>query len=182
MGDGFLGESGRASLWKWHLSRNSDEKKERQPTWLLGSRVGVFLGKEQASMAVRLGVKVKVTQLCPALCNPMDCSPWNFPGQNTGVGNCSPLQGIFPTQGSNPGLLHCKQILYQLSHQESSKDNKDSLYLLYNFCKRLALGRSDISFMLILQNLPLQSWRQRAKIFSSQHLLTVQPGKQCIAD
>jgi len=103
------------------LSRNSDEKKERQPTWLLGSRVGVFLGKEQASTAVRLGVKVKVTQLCPALCNPMDCSPWNFPGQNTGVGNCSPLQGIFPTQGSNPGLLHCKQILYQLSHQENPR-------------------------------------------------------------
>ena len=33
-------------------------------------------------------------------------SPWNSPGQNTGVGNLSLLQGIFPTQGSNPGLLH----------------------------------------------------------------------------
>ena len=43
-------------------------------------------------------------------------SPWNSPGQNTGVGSQSLLQGIFPTQGSNPGLLHCKQILYQLSH------------------------------------------------------------------
>ena len=44
-------------------------------------------------------------------------SPWNSPGQNTGVGTCSLLQGIFPTQGSKPGLLHCRQILYQLSHQ-----------------------------------------------------------------
>ena len=42
-------------------------------------------------------------------------SPWNSPGQNTGMGSCSLLQGIFPTQESNPGLLHCRQILYQLS-------------------------------------------------------------------
>ena len=41
------------------------------------------------------------------------------PGQNTGVGSLSLLQGIFPTQGSNGGLLHCRQILYQLSYQES---------------------------------------------------------------
>ena len=44
-------------------------------------------------------------------------SPWNAPGQNTGVGSLSLLQGIFPTQGSNPGLPHCKHIFYQLSHQ-----------------------------------------------------------------
>ena len=43
-------------------------------------------------------------------------SPWNSPGKNTGVGSPSLLQGIFPTQGSNPGLPHCRQILYQLSH------------------------------------------------------------------
>ena len=47
-------------------------------------------------------------------------SPWDSPGQNTGVGNLSRLQGIFPTQGSNPGLLHCRQILYQLRHKGSS--------------------------------------------------------------
>ena len=38
-------------------------------------------------------------------------SPWNSPGQNTRVGSLSLLQGIFPTQGSNPGLLHCRRIL-----------------------------------------------------------------------
>ena len=42
-------------------------------------------------------------------------SPWNSPGQNTGVGSLSLVQGIFPIQGSNPGLPHCWQILHQLS-------------------------------------------------------------------
>ena len=46
-------------------------------------------------------------------------SPCNSPGQNSGVGSCSLLQGIFPTQGLNPGLLHCRLILYQLSHREA---------------------------------------------------------------
>ena len=46
-------------------------------------------------------------------------TPWNSPGQNTGVGSLSLLQGIFPTQGLNPGLPHCRQILYQVSHKGS---------------------------------------------------------------
>ena len=46
-------------------------------------------------------------------------SPWNSPGQNTGVGGVFLLQGIFPVQGSNPGLPHCRWILYQLSYQRS---------------------------------------------------------------
>ena len=45
--------------------------------------------------------------------------PWNSPDQNAGVGSLSVLQGIFPTQGSNPGLPHCRRILYQLSHKGS---------------------------------------------------------------
>ena len=44
-------------------------------------------------------------------------SPWNSLGQNTGVGSLSPLQRIFPTQGLNPGLPHCRWILSQLSHK-----------------------------------------------------------------
>ena len=48
-------------------------------------------------------------------------SPWNSPGQNTGVDSLSHLQGIFPTQGSNPGLPHCRGILFQLSHQGSPR-------------------------------------------------------------
>ena len=46
-------------------------------------------------------------------------SPWNSPGQNTVMGSLSLLQGIFPTQGLKPGLLHCRRILYQLSHKGS---------------------------------------------------------------
>ena len=48
-------------------------------------------------------------------------STWNSPGQNTGVGSLSVLQGIFPTQGSNPGLPHFRQILYQLSDKGSPR-------------------------------------------------------------
>ena len=47
-------------------------------------------------------------------------SPWNSPGQNTGVGSISLLQWTFPTQESNQGLPHCRRILYQLSYQGSS--------------------------------------------------------------
>ena len=48
-------------------------------------------------------------------------SPCNSPGQKTGVGSLSLHQGIFPTWGQNPGLLHCRQFLYQLSHKGSPK-------------------------------------------------------------
>ena len=48
-------------------------------------------------------------------------SPWHSPGQNTGVGSLSLLQGIFPTQGLNPGVPHCRWILYQLSHRGSPR-------------------------------------------------------------
>ena len=57
-------------------------------------------------------VKVKVTQLCLTLCQ-------NSRGQITGVRSLSLLQGIFPTQGLNPGLPHYRQILYQMSHKGS---------------------------------------------------------------
>ena len=48
-------------------------------------------------------------------------SAWNSSGQNTGVGSLSLLQGIFPTQGSNPGLPHWRRLLYQLSHRGSPR-------------------------------------------------------------
>ena len=48
-------------------------------------------------------------------------SPWNSLGQNTELGSLSLLHGIFPTQGSNPRLPHCRQILYQLSHKGSPR-------------------------------------------------------------
>ena len=66
-----------------------------------------------------------VTQSCPTLSDPMDCSPLGSsvhgvsPGKNTRVGCHALLQGIFQSQGSNPGLPHCRWFLYHLSHQGS---------------------------------------------------------------
>ena len=80
-----------------------------------------------------------VAQLCLTLCNPMDCSPpassvhRDSQGKNTGVGCHALLWGSFPTQGLNPGLLHCRQILYCLSHQGSLCQDF-SLLLLFVWC------------------------------------------------
>ena len=68
-----------------------------------------------------LNEKVKVAQSCPTLCYLMNYSSWNSPGQNTGVVSLSLLQVFFPTQGWNPDLPHCQQIVYQLSHKESPR-------------------------------------------------------------
>ena len=66
-----------------------------------------------------------VTLSHTTFCNPMDCSPpgssvrGDSAGKHTRVGSHALLQGIFPTQGSNPGLPHCRLSLYCLSHQGS---------------------------------------------------------------
>ena len=70
---------------------------------------------EQNVLLIEL-LKVKVPQF-DSLRPHGPFSPWNTQGQNTGVGSCCLFQGIFPIQGSNPGLSHCRWILYQLSHQ-----------------------------------------------------------------
>ena len=68
-----------------------------------------------------------VAQLHLTLCDPMDCGPpgssvhGHSPNKNTGVGCHALLQGIFPTQGLNSGLPHCRWILYHLSHQGSPR-------------------------------------------------------------
>ena len=76
------------------------------------------------------GKEVLVAQLCPSLCDPMDCS---LPGSSVhGTlqarilewGAISFSRGIFPTQGLNPSLPHCSQILYQLGHREARKWGK----------------------------------------------------------
>ena len=67
--------------------------------------------------------EVKVAQSCLTLSDSMEPArllcPWNFPGQKTGLGCCSFLQRIFPIQGPDPGLPHCRWILYHLSHHGS---------------------------------------------------------------
>ena len=79
-----------------------------------------------------------VTQSCQTLCNSMDCSPpgssvrGDSAGKNTGVGCHVLLQGIFPTTGLNPGIPHCRQILYHLSHQS---DPQILEWAAYSFCR-----------------------------------------------
>ena len=75
-------------------------------------------------LAVKPGPSILLqSNVLVTLCDPLECNPpgslcpWDFSGKNTGVGGHFILQGIFPTQGSNPDRLHFRQILYCLSHQ-----------------------------------------------------------------
>ena len=80
-----------------------------------------------AFIALHVAVLCLVVQSCPTLCNPMDCSlpgssvHRDSPGKNTRGSYHALLQGIFPTQGLNSGLPHCRWILYHLSQQESPR-------------------------------------------------------------
>ena len=71
-------------------------------------------------------------------------SLWNSPGQKTGVGSCSLLQGIFPTQGLNASLPHCRHILYQLSHQGSPRIME---WVGHLFSSRSSQPRNRFSFL-----------------------------------
>ena len=79
-----------------------------------------------------------VAQSCPTLCNPMDYNPpgssvhEDSPGKNTGVSCHALCQEIFPTQGLNPNLLHCRWILYHLSHQGTWYAEGVIIYLRIN--------------------------------------------------
>ena len=77
-----------------------------------------------SSLFLELKVKVKLLSHVRLFATPWTVAyrlllPWDFPGKSTGVDCHFLLQGIFSTQGSNPGLLHCRQMLYHLSHQGS---------------------------------------------------------------
>ena len=78
--------------------------------------------KEKVSFSILLS-EVKVTQSCPNL-QPYGHSPWNSPGQNTGVGSLSLLQRIFPTQGSNVGLPPCRWIYITKVKYKNREDHK----------------------------------------------------------
>ena len=83
-------------------------------------------------------------------------SPWSSPGQNPGVGRLSLLQGIFPTQGWNPGLPHCRWILYQLSHKGSPRLLE---WVAYPFSSDLPNpGIEQASPALQADSLPTELW------------------------
>ena len=94
---------------------------ELQKQWFLGDSLVI----PKSSKDHRHHLLCLVTQLSPTLCDPVDCSPQgssvhgDSPGKNTRVGCHALLQGIFPIQGLNPGLPHCRWILYRLSHKGS---------------------------------------------------------------
>ena len=89
----------------------------------------------------------KPLQSCLTLCNPMDCGLPDFSvhgvslGKNTGVGCHALLQRIFPIQGSNTGLLHCRWILYHLSHQGHSLNKTPSRKTLF-FSSTLSISET----------------------------------------
>ena len=74
-------------------------------------------------------------------------SLWNFPGQNTWVGSLSLLQGIFPSQGSNPGLPHCRQILYHWATGEA--------LVVIKFIRGSKVRHLNTSSYLICRTLPI---------------------------
>ena len=96
------------------------KKKSEKAKWL--SEVALQIAEERREVKSK-GERergMKVTLLCPTL-QPHGI-PWNSPGQNTGVGSLALLQGIFPTQGSNPGLPHCRRIVLHAESQGKPKN------------------------------------------------------------
>ena len=91
-----------------------------------------------------------VSQLCPTLFDPMDYSlpgssiHGNSPGKNTGVGCHLLLQGIFPTQGSNPGLPHCRQMLYRLSPPGNSTFLKKFIFFFFGSTDSMDVSLSKL--------------------------------------
>ena len=127
-------------------------------------------------------VKVLVAQSCPTLYDPIDCCPTDSSVHGIllariGVGFHSLLQGIFPTQGSNLGLLHCRQILYHLSHQGSPKIGyPDTIYFLkfYNVYHyeiflppKMNLNRTDQGSQVIEDQV---NWHHGKQIEKSRNL------------
>ena len=94
--------------WKWSHARGLPEMR----TYYKGHSNQVIMESESVSRSVASSsLQPHRLQTARLLC------PWNSPGKNTGEGCYSLLQGIFPTQGSNPGFPHCRRILYCLSHR-----------------------------------------------------------------
>ena len=108
---------------KWNFLRTNVQVKERSFTLIVIKQTKRILCMWAPKPPHRCYARIRAKSLqpCPTLWDPRDCSPpgssthRDSPGKNTGVGCRAFLQGIFPTQGSNPGLPHCRWILYQLS-------------------------------------------------------------------
>ena len=115
-----------------HYSRHWWYSYLKKTGWRIGLGIPIVVERPGNHFLLRCkkhsAVLCLVTQSCPTLCDPMDWSPpgssvpGDSPGKNIGVGCHALLQGIFPTQGSNPGFPHCRRILYHLSHQSKYRE------------------------------------------------------------
>ena len=103
------------------------KKKKKKPIQAVSPQISLFLFFYNLS---RKKVKVKSLSHVPLFATPCRClPPWDFPGENTGVGCHFLLQEIFPTLDLNPGLPHCRQMLYHLRNQGSP--NLSRIHLLF---------------------------------------------------
>ena len=131
-------------------------------------------------------MKVKVIQLCPTLCDPKAYTVHGIlQARMLEWGSLSLLQGIFPTQGLNPHLPHCRWILYQLSHKGSplclrvAEDNEQSVQVRW-----MSIGPNWVSLSKLLNFLEVSvsSFRKRSFLYpsnysnSNQHLLRKSKG------
>ena len=111
--------------------------------------------------------------LCLTLCNPMDCSPPGFsvhgdsPDKSTVVCCHALLQGVFPTPGSNPGLLHCRRILYSLNHQRIPRILE---WVVYPFCRGSFQPRNWTGVSCIAGGF-FTSWATRETLFYTETIL-----------
>ena len=123
---------GRMGVPDWNKTVSKIKKMTILHMWVLRIAVFYLLQFELHSSSIRLSeeaslILVKWSTSCSVMSDSaipwtqarLAPLPWNSPGKNTGVGCPFLLQGIFLTQGSNLGLLHCRQILYHLGHQGS---------------------------------------------------------------
>ena len=96
------------------------QQKAAQVVQELPDQPGTYLRLLRLTVTTPLSLSA-VSESCSVVSNSLRphglCTPWNSPGKNIGVGGLSLLQGIISTQGWNPGLPHCRQILYLLSHK-----------------------------------------------------------------
>ena len=121
------------------------------------------------SFTISPGVCVKVAQSCPTLCDPMDYTVLEFSRPAV----CSLLQGIFPIQGLNRGLLHCRWILYQLSYQGSPSPGVCSHSYPLSQCCHPIISFSVVPFSSCLQSFPASGSSLMSRVFSNEPALHI---------
>ena len=132
---------------------------DEESPWAWSGVLGI-----KALTGVFLGMRAKLLQPCLTLCDPMDFSlpgssvHGDSPGKNIGSGCHARLQGIFSTQGLNPGSLHCRWILYHLSHQGNPWILE---WIAYPFSRRSSQPRNSCDYVIIIIQLTID------KIFST---------------